>query len=368
MLKLAEGFDTWKPASEVLKPVTAVKTIFVQYNRATRVGGHPLERFSIIHGPSSHGKTTFVNGIGYSFLKANHVYGLIDAEYTTPITWLRTMMGEVADDAGFLAMRPDNYEQTVDAVEQLLARLVALRESEDLPEQTSAFIAVDSLKKLIPKDIWDKIKKLDAESDKGSMDGMGGRLGMIQAAMNTAWMNRLTPLLNKTRTSMMAIARESEKPGADKWDDQFKVQGGQAVNYDSSMTLRVLLAGYVREGKEGPILGERHRVIIRKTKVARKEDKGAVCYFHMSNGVLIPEGFDRARDVLELAKEYKVVAQKGSWLTWRNCRWQGDTVAVKKLTAAPEALDKLQADVESNFKANEELPSETPEDNLEIRG
>ena len=70
--------------------------------------------------------------------------------------------------------------------------------------------------------------------------------------------------------------------------------------------------------------------------------------------------------MLELAKEYKVVQQKGSWLTWRNCRWQGDNVAVKKLTAAPEALDKLELDVESNFKANEELPTETPEDNLEV--
>ena len=34
-------------------------------------------------------------------------------------------------------------------------------------------------------------------------------------------------------------------------------------------------------------------------KVASKDAKTSTCHFHTSNGNLIPEGFDRARDILE---------------------------------------------------------------------
>ena len=47
----------------------AVPTIFPQYDRATRVGGHPIERWTTVHGPSNHGKTTFLHGLGASFLQ-----------------------------------------------------------------------------------------------------------------------------------------------------------------------------------------------------------------------------------------------------------------------------------------------------------
>lgn len=366
MTDLAQGSSAWKPASQILLAVRAVKTIFIQFNRATRVGGFPLQRFSVIHGPSNHGKTTFVHGVGLSFLQQGHIYGLVDAEYTTPITWLRELMGDYADHPGFLAMRPESYEQTVDAVEDLVNRLVAAREKEKhpLPESTSAFIAVDSLKKLIPKDIWAKLTKNDANSAKGSVDGMSGRMAQMQAAMNQAWMNRLTPLLNRTNTALMGIARESENIGREQWEPEYKVQGGGAVIYDSSLVVRVIRAGYIRDGKEGPILGERHRLIVNKTKIARKEEKGAVCYFHMSNGAMTPAGFDRARDVLELAKLYKVVETRGAWMAWRSCKWNGDHAAVRKLTE--KGLDKLQEDVEAKFSDDDELPTETPEDNIEV--
>lgn len=374
MVALVDKCGSWKPASQVLTSVTSVPTIFVQYNRVTRVGGHPLERFGVTHGPSSHGKTTFNHGIGLSFLKIGSIYALIDAEYTTPIDWLRSIMGEYADSPGFIALRPQTYEETVDAVDQLLKGLASAREptKDDgeevaplLPEDTSAFVCVDSLKKLVPADIWVKLMKVQASSEKGSVDGSAGRMGQIQAAMNSAWLLRLTPLLARTRTTMMAIARESENVGAGKYDEKFKLQGGGAVTFDSSMSVRVVRAGYVREGKEGPILGERHRLIVRKTKVAGKEGKGAVAYFHTSNGVHIPPGFDTARDVLELARHYGVVERKGRWLMWRSCRWEGENVAVKKLTLGG-GLDKLREDVEARFSKTEALEMETEEDNEEM--
>ena len=42
LAKVAATFSAWKPAREVMTAVRAVPTIFPQYDRATRVGGHPF--------------------------------------------------------------------------------------------------------------------------------------------------------------------------------------------------------------------------------------------------------------------------------------------------------------------------------------
>jgi|SRR5580693_8136292 hypothetical protein len=373
MLSIVGGFNSWKPASQVLNVVRAKKTIFIQYNRVTRVGGHPLERFGIIHGSSGHGKTSFSLGLGMSFLMGGDFFGLVDAEHTTPFDWTQALMGEHADSPGFVAMRCSKYEEVVDACDTLMKAVEAgtqPRKSADgewlpplLKPDATALIVVDSLKKLVPSDVWATMMKLSAESTKGSVDGgLNGRLGQLQANFNALWLLRLTPLLAQTGTTMMAIARESENVGASgQWAPKYKLQGGQAINFDSSFTVRVELAGYTRLGssKEAPIIGERHRLVVKKTKVGQKEGRGAVAYFHMSNGSFTPYGFDRARDLLELAKLYKVVDQKGSFLTWRSCRWQGDNAGTKKLTESKQAFDMLTADVEAKFGDKDPLPVET---------
>ena len=356
MLSVTRGLKSWRPAKQVLVPVTSVPTIFAQYNRATRVCGHPLERFGIVHGPSSHGKTIFLHGLGLSFLKLGHFYAFIDAEYTTPEDWLQSLMAEYSDHPGFIALRPRTYEETVDAVRAFVKSIESGRTAKEnpLPRDMTALIVVDSIKKLVPEDILTKVNRFGAAGEKGSIDGMGGRGGQIQAALNDAWLKELTPLLAHTKTTMMAVARESQE------EDGYKVGGGNSLLYDSSLAIRITRESYVKDGSgdNAVIVGERHKIAIHKTKIAGKTDKATICYFHTSNGVMVPAGFDRARDILELAKEYDIVAKSGSWLTWRDCRWQGDSLAVKRLSASPEALAKIEADVVARFRSDEELPTE----------
>jgi hypothetical protein len=93
-------------------------------------------------------------------------------------------------------------------------------------------------------------------------------------------------------------------------------------------------------------------VTIRKTKVGGKEDRVTTCFYHTSNGQLVPEGFDRARDVLELAIKFGIV-EGGSWIKWGKNKsgvlGQGEHNAVKKLATTPELLDKLETAVRSKF-------------------
>lgn len=337
MQSVAERFKSWRPAKEVLTRVRALPTIFPQLDWKTHCGGWPLQRFALIHGPSNHGKTTFVHGLGLSFLQSGHWYAYIDAEFTTPEDWLVRLMAAHSDDPGFIALRPTSYENVVEAVREFAETIAEAREKGKLPPDTTGFAVVDSIRKLVPERLLEKIAK-----GEGGIDGAGGRAAMMRAAINAQWLDELTPLLYHSGISLAFISRETENPDSSPWAPEFKVGGGKALEYDSSLVCRITRAQWLKDGED--IIGERHRVTIRKTKVGPKEDKQEQAHFHTSNGKLVPEGFDRARDVLELAVELGVVQKAGAWLRVGDHKLgHGENEAVKRLGADANLLEEIES-------------------------
>lgn len=367
---VASRFSKFRPAIEVLTAVRAVPTCFIQLDHATRVGGFPIERFSLGHGPSNEGKTALALGLCASFLALDHFAFYVDAERTTPWAWVEDMLRELAKHPGFYACRPESYEKTIQEVRDFLNLIRVLRGEGKIPLTTSALIVADSLRKLVPKDQLDEVLKAakeDRETEKKAARGRGkksalptagrDRSAQLKAKMNAAWMDELVPLLEHAQAGFFAIAREMMDPEADpnarKWGGGYKVGGGSAIYYDASLVLRVERAGWVTKGESEDdrkiIYGERHRVTIRKTKIGGKEGRVTTCFFHTSNGTFIPAGFDRARDVLELAERFDIVKRKSAWLTWDSRRWNGTNAAVQKLTSDPKVLAVLEREVRAQF-------------------
>lgn len=313
---VAESMQHWEPAHTVLTDVVAQPTPFPQFNVASGVGGWPLQRPCLIHGPSNHGKTQFLHGVGKAFLEAGHFYNLVDAEMTTPQAWLQQLMNQWAKSPGFRALRPRSYEQTCDAVRSAADALATARSKGQLPEDVTMFFGIDSIRKLNPERLMDKIADKGATGKKGSsIDGAGGRAAQYKAALNAQWLDELVPLLYHANAAMAFIGREAantEIKGP--YDRTWKLTGGGALFFDSSLVIRVVLAGQVYKGsKENRrMIGERHRLEIHKTKIANKDNKIVMSYYHTSNGALHPAGFDRGRDVLEMALATGVIEKKGT--------------------------------------------------------
>lgn len=342
---VAGEFQGWQPGREVLTPVRSVPTIFPQFDVATRVNGYPLQRVVLVHGPSNHGKTVFVLGLGRSFLQRQHFYFHVDAEMSTPEPWVLENLGALADHPGFMGLRPRSYEETAECVRSAANKLQQLREKGDIPEDTSALFAIDSLQKLVPRDYMKKLLK-----DGDNIDPLKGRGGMFLAALNSAWMRELIPLLYHCNAGVVIIARERENVDAGMFEKDYEVGGGKSVYYDSSLVLRVTRAGWVERGSgdNKEVIGERHLVTVAKTKVGHKDSKVTLCHFHTSNGKHIPAGFDRARDVLELAINAGVVKKGngGKLLDTQEDEALGTiNEAVERLSDpdANLALDDLQA-------------------------
>jgi recombination protein RecA len=355
---VAERFSAFRPAREVLRVVRAVPTRFPQIDHALRVGGWPIERFTLVHGPSGDGKTEFSIGLEDSFLALDHFVFHVDAERTSPITWIEQLMGPRAYHPRFFASRPDTYEGTIADVRNFLNLLVAAKEEGEVANDTSALVVVDSLRKLVPAGMMKEI--LEAEAEAKDVKGGRDRSAQLQAKMNAAWMDELVPLLERAGAGFVAIAREMQDPDADMWSKKigtdYKIGGGGAIYYDASVVARVERAAWVGEGegKDRKTYGERRRVTIRKTKVAGKDDRASVAYFHSSNGVLVPAGFDLPRDVLELGTTFLIVEQKGSWLTFEGEKiGNGEHNAVRRLHQDGPLMERLLAAVRGAFEKHE---------------
>ena len=347
---VSQRFKHWRPAGEVLTRVKAHPTIFPLVDRATGVDGWPLERIAVVHGPSNHGKTTLCHGLGYSFLRAGDFYALVDAEYTTPKDWVGNLMASEASNPGFVALRPKNYEETVDAVRDFALKIGQARDAGDLPDDATGLIVVDSIKKLVPENLLKNL--MDPRKDAG-MDGASGRGAMMKAALNSQWMDELVPLMSHAKLSMVIIAREAEQapdfkrlldPGS---GFDYRITGGKGIVFDASLVARVTRS-WVKNGSgdTATIVGERHTVTITKTKVSGKTDKVTKGFFHTSNGVDSPAGFDRARDVLELARDASLIHARGAWMDCPvlGAKWNGEAKALEALRLDEALLDTLEGE------------------------
>lgn len=298
--QIEKKFGMWSRPEKVLSPVRAVPTIFPAVDAAMGCGGLPLERYILVHGPSGKGKSKLVLGFGLSFLEAGHVFGLLEPEATTPFGWVHDIMGTLADSPNFQALRPSSYEEAVDATRELFLGTKQLREAKRSPLDSGAraLVVLDAITKLAPKSLVEKLLAEGAE--KVGVDAMNGSGGRYIAALNAAWTRELTGLLYQTGSTFVAVARErvNQNPRGAKYE----VTGGQSLIFEASIRLRV---SYTKPVKIGPTqIGTKHMVDVLKLKVADDTIERVEAFFHTSNGAGgYPAGFDRARDVWELARE-----------------------------------------------------------------
>lgn len=355
----AKRLGDWKPAHEVLTEVRAVPTIFPILNAVSAVGGGwPTDRFTLLHGPSNEGKTELMLGLGRSFLERGHFFAHIDAELTTPFSWTRQLLGDVADSPGYRALRFGTFEHIRAAVRRFCDAIGEAREAEEIDPDTTALIALDSIRKLVPENIWAELtKEAEGKTKRGAggrvqkrgVDGYGGRAAQYKAALNAAWLDELIVLLAQTGCGMLTITRES----VDEEDDfgrEVRLGGGKALFFDSSLVVRATKAADIvdGEGKDAPLVGERRCISVYKTKVAGREVRWPEAFYHSSNGRLegVPAGFDRPRDLLELALQRGVCEAKGSWIAFDGTNiGQGANRTVKRLHAEPALLARLEAAV-----------------------
>lgn len=341
----------WARAEEALDRIESVSTIFPDFNRATRVGGLPVNRMHTVHGQTHGGKTAFVIGLMKSFLDGDHVAGYIDAEHSTPQEFAEELLGELKLRDRFFGKRPDTYEDTVDAVNDFLKMMADVRKGSP---QTKSIVVVDSINKLTPS------RELANVMREGGKEVSKGHAGRYRAAVNKSWLDHLSPRLKAAGCAMVFIAQEREGQEDQPWaaDGGVEIKGGQSLSFDSSLLIRVSKAHPMRdpstaskEWPKGQVIGFEHRVRIYKSKVSHMDGDRSDCLFHFSNGKQTPAGFDIQRDALHVGKMLGLVAVSGAWLSYRKHRWQGEMKAAQWLSDHQEVTIDMLSQIESKLAA-----------------
>lgn len=380
IVKVGLDMKGWQQAAEVLDRVTSVPTIFFDFNRRSTVGGLPVRRVHTISGPTHHGKSAAVLGFLHSFLMGNHIAAYVDAEHATGLEFVEHLFAELSTNPNFYAKRPDNYEQTMDSVDDLIQSIARARVGRKpsgkvgspdydpgVPPQLGlcSVLAVDSINKLVPARELAAIKKAGIE------EIAKGHFGRMRAAMNQAWLDHLVPLLHTANMALILIAQEREEADGSGggWaarqseDLKVHVKGGNAIQFDASMLMRVTKVGAVYDNdkasskdeaerkearKDAPIVGFKHRIRIRKSKVGILEGSYTDAHFHMSNGKgMAPAGFDMVRDAVMVGMDMGIFKRSdgGSWVSFRRHKFNGQRKLLERLYQDEQMKRELFADV-----------------------
>jgi RecA/RadA recombinase len=365
----------WKPAVEKIKKIVAVPTVLYDFNYASLVGGLPVGRIFTVMGPSSNGKSMFLQALFKSFLDRMLPVGFIDAERTTDPSMVSAIFGKPLSEFPHF-VKPDsilNYEDAVKHTDLFMAKSRYFMEK--IPGYIGGLIGVDSVGKLLPESaIEDSLKELTLKKAEASADTMAkGHYGRNQARINQDWLNRLTAQTDESNVSMVWIAQE-RKEVDDYGNVSYKPKGGDAVWFDSSGIYRIVKP----KGKKGLIypggretekaIGSLHQVLILKTKFGNLEETmytKANFYWSFGNGP-VPKGLDKWRDLLEVAikEEVNIIQPNGNntWFSFGDKRWQGKDATIRALYEDAG----LFAEVEAAVMENEELTRTTRRNDLYV--
>lgn len=282
------------------------------------VGGWPLGTTSVIHGPQSGGKTSFLAATAASFQHARGVVLYVDAEFVLDLPWLWTLgvdpkrfalMGrhheEIRSKAD--AKMPDMYFE--DVIREVDRTIDSYRNARLAGEDIGPLlVVVDSLAKLIPRSISKKI-----DSSKGDLKK--ATLGMVQAGYNTTWCADLGPKIADHNIAVVFVQHEAEGE-TEKWSGKqaTRIKGGRGILFDASIIAEIRFSGRMYDAADSrakgeevprsePVTSKRHRVSIEKTKVgAQAYGPASSCDFFVSTGMgVAPLGFDRPRELVNEA-------------------------------------------------------------------
>lgn len=267
-----------------VEKVGYVRTIFTGLNRAIELGGWPRKGVSLVHGPNSKGKTVLVIGVLVSFDAAQNVAIFNDVERATDDRWLKAL---TAGHHGIGYRKPRNMNELERQTHDELEKLTALKNKKQIPRDVSYIAAVDTISKLIPQTMMEKLY------EKGVKGGYQEKAGA-----QTLWLQELIPLLDDNDGHMVFVAQERQNFDAGQFGAKHRIAVPEAFKFDNGLRIRCSWAKALKIGELE--VGYEHHASVEKNKVG---PGGGEFVFYTSNGRGdCPPGFDHARDIVSECK------------------------------------------------------------------
>jgi RecA/RadA recombinase len=286
-------------------------TLLTGYNRATGIGGHPLGRVMVVHGPNQVGKSVFAMIIGESLRRAGHVSKVDEVEWAAEKVWYNLISPESILD------RPRTLDDMRDTLNRMLDNLEkakkARKKAERLPENVGLALIIDTLTMLWPKKILEKVEA----------EGID-KMYPLKALWITDWMNEVVPRIRRSNSSLILVMQERQNMNKkSKFDKDWHLPGGTAIQYDNCLRVRVTSASKVKRGEI--VVGMESKYEVGNNKVDGTTWEKAS--FFTSNGRGdTPKGLDLVREAISEARRREIMKHEGNCVTAEALTKHGEPV------------------------------------------
>ena len=290
--------------------VDVIPTGNLLIDRALGVGGFARGRIVEIYGPESSGKTTLTLTAIAQAQKSGGLAAFIDVEHALDPQYA-ARLGVNLDD--LLVSQPSSGEEALQICEALVR------------SNAIDVIVVDSVAALVTK------QELEGE--------IGDSTVGAQARLMSAALRKLTSFISKARTVCIFTNQIREKIGV-MFGNPETTPGGRALKFYASVRVDIRRIGQIK-GSDGVIAGNRTKIKVVKNKVAPPFTE---CEFD----IMYNEGISSVGSLLDLATEYDIIQERGSWISYNGSQIaQGRDAAKEALKSNPE----LYAEIEEQVKA-----------------
>lgn len=294
--------------------VDVISTGSMLIDDALGVGGFPRGRIIEIFGPEASGKTTLALQAIAESQKKGGICAFVDAEHAMDPDYCTSIGINVND---LIVSQPDYGEQALDIAEMLI-RSGAI----DL-------LVIDSVAALVPK------AELEGE--------MGDHHVGLQARLMSQALRKLTPVVNKSKTVLIFINQIRSKIGSMPFASNETTTGGNALKFYASVRIDIRRIATLKKGDKP--FGNRIVVKVVKNKMAPPFRK-------VELDLIFGEGISKNLELLDIAIDYQIIQQGGSWFTFNGEKIaQGRDNCLKKIKEDQAFADAVLAAVQAARRA-----------------
>lgn len=257
--------------------IDVVSTGVISLDVAIGAGGFPRGRIVELFGGEGGGKTTVALTVAANVQKLGGNVGFIDAEHGLN-RQLCTNVG--IDPDKFVVFQPDNGEQAIDMVEQMI--------------RSRAFdvIIVDSVAALTPK------AEIEAEVEQQFMG--------LHARLMSKFMRRVAGIANENNVMLILVNQVRKNLAAYGTPDE--TTGGKAIKFYASLRIEVRTSGSKKITKGSDVVGHTVLATVKKNRLGPPH---TTAEFDLIYG----KGLDANGAILDVAEKVGVLTRAGAYYT-----------------------------------------------------
>ena len=253
-------------------------------------GGIPVGRVTECMGASSSGKSLLATMVSIETQKRDGLVVFLDYEHAFSVERAKRI-GLTTDPNKWIYKQPNSAEEGFKIIE----KVATMVRDNDIDKYVT--IVIDSVASM------PTLAEVGTDYDKLNM-----KTNLALAAMLSASLKKLVPIINKTNTTLFMINQLRDNPGV-MYGPKDKTPGGNALKYYASVRIKIKKGQKIEEGKE--IVGELATASTIKNKVYAPFKE---CEYRGS----FTEGIDLVGTHIDYAAKIGLLGGAKGWVMWND--------------------------------------------------